>query len=110
MVALPEMVARSLPRREPVLIGSSLRSAYPSHGLMRFVHLDPPGLIRSREIAGKGAAACSGGLEDGPLDQNASGCILPERDQQLARQSNDHRLAETAARALDPRAEPQRQR
>src|SRR6185295_15034322 len=36
----------------------SLRSAYPSHGLMRFVHLDPPGLIRSREIAGKGAAAC----------------------------------------------------
>ena len=88
----------------------SLRSAYPSHGLMRFVHLDPPGLIRSREIAGKGAAACSGGLEDGSLDQNASGRILPERDQQLARQSNDHRFAKTAARALDPRAVPQRQR
>ena len=67
---------------------------------MRFVHLDPPGLIRSREIAEKGAAACSGGLEDGSLDQNASCCILPERDQQLARQSNDHRFAKTAARAL----------
>ena len=67
---------------------------------MRFVHLDPPGLIRSREIAGNGAAAGSGGLEDGPLDQNASCCILPERNQQPARQSNDHRLAETAARAL----------
>src|SRR4029450_6516375 len=80
----------------------SLRSAYPSHGLMRFVHLDPPGLIRSREIAGKAAAACSGGLEDGSLDQNASRHILPERDQQLARQSNDRRLAETPARALDP--------
>src|SRR4029078_12986789 len=96
MVALPEMVAHSLPRREPVPIGSSLRSAYPSHGLMRFGHLDPPELIRSREIAGKAAAACSGGLEDGSLDQNASGRILPERDQQLARQSNDHRLACTA--------------
>ena len=77
---------------------------------MRFVHLDPPGLIRPREIAGKGAAACSGGLEGGPLDQNASGCILPERNQQLAGQGDDHRLAETAARALDPLAVPQRQR
>ena len=86
------------------------RSAYPSPGRVRFVHLDPPGLIRSREIAEKGAAACSGGLEDGSLDQNASCCILPERDQQLARQSNDHRLAKAAARALDPRAEPQGQR
>src|SRR4029078_12635799 len=82
----------------------SLRSAYSSHGLMRFVHLDPPGLIRPREIAEKGAAACSGGLEDGALDQTASCCILPERAQQLARQGDDHRLAETAARALDPRA------
>src|SRR3954468_24034559 len=86
------------------------RSAYPSHSRVRFVHLDPPGLIRSREIEGKGAAACSGGLEDGPLDQNASCCILPERNQQLARQGNNHRLAETAARALDPLAEPQGQR
>src|SRR4051812_37335189 len=84
----------------------SLRSAYPSHGLMRFVHLDPPGLIRSREIAGKGAAACSGGLEDGSLDQNTSGRILPERDQQLARQGDDHRLAETAARVRIPRMSP----
>src|SRR4029079_9420927 len=65
---------------------SPLSSADPSHELMRFVHLDPPGLIRSREIAGKAAAACSGGLEDGPLDQNASGRILPERNQQLAPQ------------------------
>ena len=88
----------------------SLRSAYPNPSRVRFVHLDPPGLIRSREIAGKGAAACSGGLEDGPLDQNASGRILPERDQQLARQSNDRRFAETPARALDPRAEPHSQR
>src|SRR6185369_13664310 len=78
----------------------SLRSAYPSPSCVRFVHLDPPGLIRSREIAEKGAAACSGGLKDGSLDQNASCCILPERNQQLAREGDDHRLAETAARAL----------
>src|SRR5215212_9156311 len=86
------------------------RSAYPSPSRVRFVHLDPPGLIRSRSIAGKGAAAGSGGLEDGSLDQNASCRVLPERNQQLARQGDDHRLAETAARALDPRAVPQRQR
>src|SRR4051794_7241947 len=81
------------------------RSAFPSHSRVRFVHLDPPGLIRPREMRGKGAAPCSGGLEDGSLNQNASCCILPKRDQQLARQGDDHRLAETAARALDPRAE-----
>src|SRR3954471_6769000 len=61
-------------------------------------------------MGGKGAAPCSGGLEDGSLNQNASRRILPKRDQQLARQGDDHRLAETAARALDPRAEPQGQR
>src|SRR3954452_4982364 len=33
---------------------------------------------------GRRAAPCSGVLEDSPLDQNASRCILPERDQQLA--------------------------
>src|SRR3954469_5988362 len=58
---------------------------FPSHRLLRFVHLDPRGLIRPREIGGKAAAVCSGALEDGPLDQNASSRILPERDQQLAR-------------------------
>src|SRR4029079_16734137 len=58
----------------------SLRSACPSPSCVRFVHLDPPGLIRSREIAEKGAAACSGGLKDGSLDQNASCRILPERN------------------------------
>src|SRR3954468_2167427 len=46
------------------------RSAYPSHSRVRFVHLDPPGLIRPREMRGKGAAPCSGGLEDDPLHQN----------------------------------------
>src|SRR4051794_26881255 len=87
-----------------------LTSAFPSHRLLRFVHLDPPGLIRSREIAGKGAAACSGGLEDGPFNQHAGRRILPERNQQLASEGDDHRLAETAALALDPLADPQRQR
>src|SRR5215212_9788418 len=42
--------------------------------------------------------------------QNASRRILPKCNQQLARQGDDHRLAETTARALDPRAEPQGQR
>src|SRR5215211_8397317 len=84
----------------------SLRSAYPNPSRVRFVHLDPPGLIRPREIGGKAAPFDQACLRTAPLDQNASGRILPERDQQLARQGDDHRLAETAARALDPRAEP----
>ena len=86
------------------------RSAVPSHSRVRFVHLDPPGLIRPREIGGKGAAPCSGGLEDGSLNQHAGRRILPERNQQLASEGNNHRLAETAARTLDPLAEPHSQR
>src|SRR4051812_44452295 len=73
----------------------------------------PPGSAGTDQVpvdCGKGGSTCSGGLEDGSLDQNASCCILPERDQQLARQGDDHRLAEAAARALDPLAEPQGQR
>src|SRR3954453_21204009 len=55
------------------------RSVYPSPGRVRFVHLDPPGLIRPREI-GRSSAPCSGGLEDSSLHQNASRRILPERN------------------------------
>src|SRR3954447_13878654 len=73
----------------------------------------PPGSAEADQAPvdwGRGSAPCSGLLEDGPLDQNASCCILPERDQQLASEGDDHRLAETATRALDPFAEPQGQR
>src|SRR3954453_5453383 len=44
---------------------------FTSHRLLRFVHLDPPGLIRPREIGEGGSSPCSGVLEDGSLDQNA---------------------------------------
>src|SRR5215217_8215086 len=72
----------------------------------------PPGSAGTDQapVDGERAAPCSGGLEDGPLHQNASRRILPERDQQLASQGDDHRLAETAALALDLLAEPHSQR
>src|SRR3954466_13573830 len=73
----------------------------------------PPGSAGADQAPGdwgRGSAPCSGGLEDSSLHKNASRHILPERDQQLARQGDDHRLAETTARALDPLAEPHRQR
>src|SRR5215212_8420641 len=65
----------------------------------------PPGSAGADQAPvdwGRGSAPCSGLLEDGSLNQHAGRRILPERNQQLARQSNNHRLAETAARALDP--------
>src|SRR3954468_9974269 len=73
----------------------------------------PPGSARADQAPvdrGRGSAPCSGGLEDGSLYQHAGRRILPERNQQLASEGNDHRLAETAARALDPLAEPHGQR
>src|SRR3954451_23486925 len=65
----------------------------------------PPGSAGTDQApvdGGRRSQPCSGVFDDSPLDQNASSCIFPERAQQLASQGDDRRLAETAARALDP--------
>ena len=80
------------------------------HGLPRFVHPDPPELIRSWEIWESAERLSSGGLHHGSLNDDASGDIFPQRHQQLARQRHDSRLLHAAAVAFDPFFEPQSQR
>jgi hypothetical protein len=76
---------------------------------LRFVHLDPPGLNRSWEIA-KLDCACLSGFHRGPLNNDAEGDIFPQRDQQLSRQCNDGGLLQTTAIAQDAFLEPQGER
>ena len=80
------------------------------HRLPRFVHPDPPELIRSWEICEFAECLSSGGLHHGSLNDDASGDIFPQRHQQLARQRHDSRLLHAAAVAFDPFFEPQSQR
>jgi hypothetical protein len=87
-----------------------LESGFLGHGSRRFVHLDPPGLIRSWKISGFGQRLSPGRFHHGSLDDDTSGHIFPERHQQLSRQRHDCRLLVTAAIAPDPFFEPQSQR
>src|ERR1700722_19738042 len=71
-----------------------------SHGLLRFVHLDPSGLITSRGLRYRmmwKTGLSSGGPNHGAFDHDPGGHIFPERDQQLSRQRHDRRLAPTTA-------------
>jgi len=62
-----------------------LENGFLGHGSRRFVHLDPPGLIRSWKISGFGQRLSSCGFHHGSFDHDTSGHIFPERHQQLAR-------------------------
>ena len=70
-----------------------LESGVSGHGLLRFVYLDPPGLIRSWKITGFCLVCSSRGLHRGAFDDDTCGHIFPERDQQLSRQRDDRCLA-----------------
>jgi hypothetical protein len=70
-----------------------LESGVSGHGLLRFVYLDPPGLIRSWKITGFCLVCSSRGLHRGAFDDDTCGNIFPERDQQLSRQRDDRCLA-----------------
>jgi hypothetical protein len=87
-----------------------LEGGFLSHAKLRFVHLDPPGLIRSWKIRGFSERLSSGGCHHGSLDDDAGCHIFPERHQQLSRQRHDGRLFKTAAVAPDPFFKPQSQR
>jgi len=52
----------------------------------------------------------SGALQNGALNYDACGHILPQRDQQLSRQRHDRRLTQATAIAFDAFREPLRQR
>ena len=80
------------------------------HGLPRFVHPDPPELIRSWKICESAERLSSGGLHHGSLNDDAGGDIFPQRHQQLARQRHDSSLLHAAAVAFDPFFEPQSKR
>jgi hypothetical protein len=86
-----------------------LEGGFSGHAKVRFVHLDPPGLIGSWKIRGFGERLSSGGFHHGSLDDDAGCHIFPERHQQLSRQRHDGRLFKTAAVAPDPFFKPQSQ-
>ncbi len=90
--------------------GTILESGFLSHGLDRFVDLDPPGPIRPWEIRRFGQRLLPAGFHHGSFDDDASGHLFPKRHQQLARQRHDGRPLEAAAVARDPFFKPQSQR
>ena len=57
-----------------------LESGISGHGLLRFVYLDPPGLIRSWEMTGL-LVYSLGNLHRNALDNDPGGHVFPERDQ-----------------------------
>jgi hypothetical protein len=80
------------------------------HGGLRFIHLDPPGLIRSWKNMELSEAVSLGRFHHDSLDDDAGGHIFPQRHQRLARQRDNGRLLETAAIAPDALFKPEGQR
>jgi len=87
-----------------------LESGFLSHASLRFVHPDPPELIRSWKIRKFGQRLSSSGFHHGSFDDDAGGDIFPQCHQQLARQCDYGRLFMTAAVARNPFFKPQSQR
>jgi hypothetical protein len=58
-----------------------LESGISGHGLLRFVYLDPPGLIRSWEMTGITLVYSLGNLHRNAFDNDTGGHVFPERDQ-----------------------------
>jgi len=83
-----------------------------SQTLPRFVHPDPPELIRSWKISvlcAEHPSSGESGFHDRSFDDNAGSDIFPQRHQQLARERDDQRLLHATAVAVDPVFEPQGQ-
>src|SRR6476660_285500 len=58
-----------------------LESGISGHGLLRFVYLDPPGLIRSWEMTGLRLVYSLSNLHHDAFDNDTGGHVFPERDQ-----------------------------
>ena len=84
-----------------------LENGVSGHGLLRFVDLDPSGLILVLGITGLARGLSSCGLHRSTFDDDAGGHIFPECDKQLSRQRHDRRLAQAAAIALYAAVEPE---
>src|ERR1700688_2374837 len=87
-----------------------LENGVSSHGLLRFVHLDPSGLITSRGLRywmTWKTGLSSGRPNHGAFDHDPSAHIFPKRDQQLSRQRHDRRLAPTTAVTFHSVLEPE---
>jgi hypothetical protein len=83
---------------------SSAFEAKSNFGSFTWIRPDLSGPGDLRRVAGPPL----GGFHHGPFDDNAGGDILPQRHQQLARQSDDRCLLHAAAVAFDPFMEPAR--
>src|SRR5271170_6069293 len=90
-----------------------LENGVSGHGLLRFVHLDPSGLITSRGL--RDWMTWKTGLSSGrphhcAFDHDSGAHIFPKRDQQLSRQRHDRRLAPTTVVTLVSVLKPQGER
>src|SRR5260370_40462327 len=87
-----------------------LENGVSGHGLRRFVHLDPSGLINVLRITVLDAwktGLSSGRPNHCAFDHDSSAHIFPERDQQLSPQRHDRSLAPTTAVTFDSGLEPE---
>src|SRR4249920_458012 len=72
-----------------------LENGVSGHGLLRFVYLDPPELIRSWKIRRFGQRLWLSDFHYGSHYDDASGDIFPECHEQFARERYDCRLLKT---------------
>jgi hypothetical protein len=83
---------------------------FSSQTLPRSVHLDPPSRSGPEDGKKNLVRAEGSGFQHGPFDDDPGGHILPERDQELACERGDHRLADASAMTLDTLMEPAAER
>jgi len=86
-----------------------LRKRLFSHGISRFVRLDPPGLIGSWKISEFGSWAASGGFHKSAFDADTGVYIFPQRHQQLSGERHDRCFLQPTAIVFDSALEPQRE-
>jgi hypothetical protein len=83
---------------------------FSSQTLQRSVHLGPPSRIGPGGGKKNLVRAEGSGFQHGPFDHDPGGHILPERDQELACERGDRRLADASTMTLDPLMEPAAER
>src|ERR1700674_338078 len=107
MAAAPKSRLR---RKGSIETRTILENGVLGHGLLLFVHLDPPGLIKVQEDYGVRFVCSSGGRHCGAFDDDTGGHIFPERDQQLSRQRHDRCLTQAAAITANSFVKPKGER
>src|SRR5260370_35118391 len=98
MTAAPKSRLRRTGLRKPRTI---LENGVSGHGLLRFVHLDPPGLIKVREDDEVRLVCSSGGRHRSAFDDDTGGRLFPQAHQPLSPPPPDSRLSSAAPLQVD---------